>query len=464
MSVTFLTNEDKTVLEQSITQLSEEIAEHGVTPEMFGAVGDGVTDDTQAIRDALSSGKTVIGYGAYKITSTLFVQSDAYLRSVIYEGVADTFAFEIEQSSDIIKDITLDVRSLVSNGGGIRVINKSTEMMQFITVKTGSINAVYHGISFEAVGAGMQYVNVYIDGVVSVTNGNCLNFNVAHNDAHSIWLGEVKVFGGKLTAAGVDAWGVYCNGYSRSKQKHITAVRLIGCSLEQCVNGIYLHEAEAVSLVAARTEAIKKESWTSAAQGIVFSGHCTMIKFEGFAVPIDIIDLTNISKSYGEPPYIEFERVTKNNVPLGSAFVGADYRLKIRPYARIHRGAKNIGTAEIPAKWDEYTSHMPRSLRLYGGSHTEVDNSFDFFGECKLIVEVMSGGGAYLHYRMPVSNELVEIASIKSAGFYMLDNYFATLDTSPTSLWRITKLPHAQGSDGLAVDTSNFESTSQSDV
>ena len=38
-----------------------------VTPEMFGAVGDGVTDDTSAVQQALNSGKSVIGTGVYKI-------------------------------------------------------------------------------------------------------------------------------------------------------------------------------------------------------------------------------------------------------------------------------------------------------------------------------------------------------------------------------------------------------------
>lgn len=42
-----------------------------VTPEMFGAKGDGVTDDTTYVQQAFDSGKTVLLDGKYKITSPL---------------------------------------------------------------------------------------------------------------------------------------------------------------------------------------------------------------------------------------------------------------------------------------------------------------------------------------------------------------------------------------------------------
>lgn len=42
-----------------------------VTPEMYGATGDGVADDTTAVQAALSSGKTVVFYKQYKVTARL---------------------------------------------------------------------------------------------------------------------------------------------------------------------------------------------------------------------------------------------------------------------------------------------------------------------------------------------------------------------------------------------------------
>ena len=53
-----------------------------VTPLMFGAVGDGVTDDTQAFIKAIASGKSIkVTNGTYLITSTLTIES-----GIVFEG------------------------------------------------------------------------------------------------------------------------------------------------------------------------------------------------------------------------------------------------------------------------------------------------------------------------------------------------------------------------------------------
>lgn len=46
-----------------------------VTPEMFGAVGDGMTDDTNAVKQALNSGKPVICTKQYGVSETLHVEN-----------------------------------------------------------------------------------------------------------------------------------------------------------------------------------------------------------------------------------------------------------------------------------------------------------------------------------------------------------------------------------------------------
>lgn len=65
-----------------------------ITPEMFGAVGDGVADDTTYVRNCISSaitnGKTVRGYNTYKITQPLTIdtnnQFDIHLQNLYYTG------------------------------------------------------------------------------------------------------------------------------------------------------------------------------------------------------------------------------------------------------------------------------------------------------------------------------------------------------------------------------------------
>jgi hypothetical protein len=54
-----------------------EITGDVVTPQMFGAVGDGVTDDTEAIQDALDDGRPVyFPKGSYLITDKLVIGSN----------------------------------------------------------------------------------------------------------------------------------------------------------------------------------------------------------------------------------------------------------------------------------------------------------------------------------------------------------------------------------------------------
>ena len=64
-------SEDLTTVAQTlsgaINELNDKSKTGVVTPEMFGATADGVTDDSQAWQDALDSGKIVIAVGTYKI-------------------------------------------------------------------------------------------------------------------------------------------------------------------------------------------------------------------------------------------------------------------------------------------------------------------------------------------------------------------------------------------------------------
>lgn len=59
-----------------------------VTPEMYGASGDGETDDTEYIEDAIESGYPVIGSGTYLITSPIVTQSNIILRecNIVFES------------------------------------------------------------------------------------------------------------------------------------------------------------------------------------------------------------------------------------------------------------------------------------------------------------------------------------------------------------------------------------------
>lgn len=117
-----------------------------VTPEMFGAIGDGVTDDIQAITDCLNSGvkHIVMGKSYYISTPITNVNTD-----MIIDGggsiIAATSAFEIDGKRQFhIKDLNI---SYYTNAIHITSTNSYVQYADFsnlvLTGHGSGSNAVY---------------------------------------------------------------------------------------------------------------------------------------------------------------------------------------------------------------------------------------------------------------------------------------------------------------------------------
>lgn len=499
----------------SITSSFEDTLTY-LTPEMFGAFGDGTTDDTQYLKNAIMESKRLekdlIGKGTYKISDTLIVDSgekNIELRSIIFESSdKEKFAIQITRAStgNGVRDLVFKTNSIVSNSGGIQLYNSVDEALDYFTLDIGSIKSFYHALSFDCYDNGIQCCNVNIGGVVAVLKdssgnpptGHAINFNIDNTDNISTngkrWIGEVKFTGGHIYADGIPeskkgvpgstSFALYGNGYSQAQQCHLTSLRFVNTGFEQSYNGIYLKEAQAISFINCRFEHIHKSITSTTVDdagnktirgGIVLEGYANEIKFEGYSIAYEDIDISGIEANVGIPPQIEFDRIRlgykykeTSGVPSGSAFVGADHRLKIRPYGRVHDRQYvyfnkdiAIGTQDEPKKLFDCTKFAPREVTLYAGTYVEIDSSYDFFGDCKLIVKKVNetpvsvnelGSVVYtpsiapvnIYYRLQQTNKLVHIATIEDEGMYRLDNYFASLETSarknPYSLWKVDRL------------------------
>lgn len=73
-------------LEEGYENVFAAVAELHITPKMFGAIGDGIADDTEAIQAALDTkGKLLVQNGVYKVTKPLYAynsvtfEKDAYI-------------------------------------------------------------------------------------------------------------------------------------------------------------------------------------------------------------------------------------------------------------------------------------------------------------------------------------------------------------------------------------------------
>ena len=83
------TVQDGSLTESKLSNaLKLKIIKDYVTPEMFGAVGDGVTDDTQAWKRAIASGKVIHANNSYLVTELLELDNDVYMDGVLFNDVS----------------------------------------------------------------------------------------------------------------------------------------------------------------------------------------------------------------------------------------------------------------------------------------------------------------------------------------------------------------------------------------
>lgn len=159
-----------------------------VTPEEYGAVGDGTTDDTTAIQAAMNTGMPVYfsKKKVYRITNTLTISTVSTLMQKIvgngasllcdFDGVAitidgtGTFAYRthFEISGLTLKKADSPNASYTANNStGIKLIYCANTIFRDIY-----INGFYHGIEFHN-----SLVNSFYD--VTINNGYCALYMAA---------------------------------------------------------------------------------------------------------------------------------------------------------------------------------------------------------------------------------------------------------------------------------------------
>lgn len=116
-------------LEAGYEKVYEAVAEKFVTPQMFGAIGDGVADDTEAVEDAVvyavANGKTLtIPSGEYLISKTIAldgVQEMVCTGLLVYSGNDVAVSAKGNQNANLqIRVKNLDNRHV---GTGIKLVN-----------------------------------------------------------------------------------------------------------------------------------------------------------------------------------------------------------------------------------------------------------------------------------------------------------------------------------------------------
>ena len=107
-------------VQQEINHKLDEMAESGelmqmfswfigyVTPEMYGATGNGLSDDSEAVQDAINTGRIVICNGTYLVKDITISGKVTILGGSFVDNGSSGFMFSIDNNNDEIIDVIID--------------------------------------------------------------------------------------------------------------------------------------------------------------------------------------------------------------------------------------------------------------------------------------------------------------------------------------------------------------------
>lgn len=171
---------------QEVADLSDnvDLLKFTVTPEMYGAIGNGIVDDTQALSDALNSGFNVLlKKGSKYLISSKIVMNTSNV--VIFGNEAeittniDTGFINIHYESHDIKFINVNFNGRVTGTTTVSLVST----MKSEEVESPTYGQSVNNLSFENctfVGGGFQ-LGLYSASNVTVTN--CIFGDCSHADA-----------------------------------------------------------------------------------------------------------------------------------------------------------------------------------------------------------------------------------------------------------------------------------------
>lgn len=149
---------------QEVYNLSADLAllSNYVTPEMFGAIGDGIRDDTQALKDAAASGKALLLTGIYAVTDTIdFTETTImldnssikalsalqYVVTLCYDEQNTNRRFKINVNSNGIADTGIGVGYCKGCILDLSVINSNTTGIELGHRQSGNNENVFLKLS-----------------------------------------------------------------------------------------------------------------------------------------------------------------------------------------------------------------------------------------------------------------------------------------------------------------------------
>ena len=119
-----------------------------VTPEMFGATGDGVADDTSAVQSAMDSDKNVLLNNTYKVSSVTCakqksIEGAGSLNGTLYLGSTEEIVPRIN-----VKDITIKGNVILNNYRSSQIQNVKFISTDYCIKRNANISIKRHHIGY----------------------------------------------------------------------------------------------------------------------------------------------------------------------------------------------------------------------------------------------------------------------------------------------------------------------------
>lgn len=381
--------------------VAELIIEEYVTPEMFGAVGDRVHDDTEAIQTALTSGKKVILTNKYLISSTLLIDSNTVV--FIYGELKYTgnyYAILVFGNYN-----NLYVRRLTSSGKGIG-IESSSLVVCYNKITVDFINSEQDCIVFESKDNGVVYNVLNFVRILS-NEGNCISFK--SSSLSSSYVGENTIIGGRCEKGN---WAIYA---SSDRSGGIPAIKAYNVCMEGVSNGIYLNNVYSSIFSYFRyAEAQDKED----AIILEVSGNSIDNVFEGsYALRSDKIKWDNytVQLSIGHPMRLNCPIITKRGVVIGKGAVISPEGLVITPitYYKYYNVMSTpfIITFDVP----QYSYFLANA----DNGELHLNSSYGSIGISEIIIQQTSSNARRTKV-FDVNDKLIFDGTTKELGIYRL--------------------------------------------
>lgn len=227
-----------------------EFADRAVNVKWFGAVGDGVTDDTQALQDALASlgnsgGLVFIPAGTYLFNETLVIRNGQTIMgagnyngsTLLYAGSGSAVDIDTEgclSKIEVRKDSTGDW-NLDNPVSGVRLTGSRGRAEDI------RIHGFEIGLHLIGEGRGCAYNQVFLRQIYNCHKAIVLDATTVNdNDG---WVNENIIYGGTISMQGSyrqnpsypTSWGIYMDCHNTNYPNNN---KFIGPSIEGVNNGI----------------------------------------------------------------------------------------------------------------------------------------------------------------------------------------------------------------------------------